>query len=96
MCLAVPAKVVACSGDEATVDLQGNTLQISRIMTPDAGVGDWVLVHAGFAIAQLDEAEALETWDYLKQALGDGLDPADVGGESAGTADQPSKPGEAS
>lgn len=79
MCLAVPAKVIACSGDEATVDLQGNTLKISRVLTPAASTGDWVLVHAGFAIAQLDEAEALETWDYLRQAIGTGLDPADVG-----------------
>ena len=72
MCLAVPGKVIECSGDEAVVDLQGNTLRVSKILTPEVGTGDWVLVHAGFAIAQLDEAEALETWDYLRQVLGDG------------------------
>lgn len=70
MCLAVPAKVLECSGDDAVVDLQGNTLRISRVLTPEAGVGDWVLVHAGFAITRLDEAEAAQTWDYLRQALG--------------------------
>lgn len=70
MCLAVPAKVVECEGDEAVVDLQGNTLRVSRVLTPEAGDGDWVLVHAGFAIAQLGEEEAQETWDYLQEALG--------------------------
>jgi hydrogenase expression/formation protein HypC len=75
MCLAVPAKVVQCDGDQAVVDLQGNTLQVSKLLTPEANEGDWVLVHAGFAIAQLDEAEARETWDYLRQALGDDVDP---------------------
>ncbi|HPM22407.1 MAG TPA: HypC/HybG/HupF family hydrogenase formation chaperone [Phycisphaerae bacterium] len=71
MCLAVPGQIIACHGDEATVDLQGNQLKVSRVLTPEAVVGDWVLVHAGFAITQLDEAEARETWDYLQQALGD-------------------------
>jgi hydrogenase expression/formation protein HypC len=75
MCLAVPAQVVDCSGDEATVDLQGNTLRISKIMTPGVARGDWVLVHAGFAIAQLDEADARETWDYLRQAFPDLVEP---------------------
>ncbi len=70
MCLAVPAKVVQQTGDEATVDLQGSTLKISTVLTPEVAVGDWVLVHAGFAITRLDEAAALETWDYLRQALG--------------------------
>ncbi len=77
MCLAVPAKIIECDGDEAVVDLQGNTLKVSRILTPEAGQGDWVLVHAGFAITQLDEEEAKETWDYLRQALRD--PPADTG-----------------
>lgn len=71
MCLAVPGKVLARSGDEATVDLQGNQLRISTVLTPEVSPGDWVLIHAGFAISQLDEREALETWDYLRLALGD-------------------------
>ena len=68
MCLAVPGKVIACQGDDATIELQGNTLQVSRILTPAAGPGDWVLVHAGFAITQISADEARETWDYLRQA----------------------------
>jgi hydrogenase expression/formation protein HypC len=75
MCLAVPAQVVDCSGDEATVDLQGSSLRVSTIMTPGVGRGDWVLVHAGFAITQLDEADARETWDYLRQAFPELLEP---------------------
>ena len=66
MCLAIPGKIIACDGDEITVDMQGNQLTISRVLTPEAGVGDWVLSHAGFAISQIDEAEALETWEWLK------------------------------
>jgi hydrogenase expression/formation protein HypC len=68
MCLAVPAKVIECNGDDATVDMQGNRLRISRVLTPSAGTGDWVLVHAGFAITTLEEKDALETWSYLREA----------------------------
>jgi hydrogenase expression/formation protein HypC len=71
MCLAVPGKIIARQGDEALVDLQGNQLKVSAVLTPDAGVGSWVLIHAGFAIAELDEHEARETWEYLRAALGD-------------------------
>ncbi|MBU0637282.1 MAG: HypC/HybG/HupF family hydrogenase formation chaperone [Planctomycetes bacterium] len=68
MCLAVPGKIVECDEAEALVDMQGNRLKVSLALTPEAGPGDWVLVHAGFAITELDEQEALETWDYLRQA----------------------------
>jgi hydrogenase expression/formation protein HypC len=67
MCLAVPARVLECTGCEARVELQGSRLRISVALTPDVRPGDWVLVHAGFAISQLDESEALQTWDYLSQ-----------------------------
>ncbi len=67
MCLAVPGKVLECEGDAALVDLQGNRLQVSRVLTPEVEPGGWVLVHAGFAISSIDEEEAMETWEYLKQ-----------------------------
>lgn len=77
MCLAVPGKILNISpGDEsaagpiATVDFQGNRVEVSLAMTPEAREGDWVLVHAGFALNQLNEDEARETWDYLQEALG--------------------------
>lgn len=81
MCLAVPGRIVEHSGNEAVVDLQGNRLKVSTMLTPEAAVGDWVLVHAGFAITCLDEREALETWDYLAQAFPDSFSPP--GGEAA-------------
>lgn len=80
MCLAIPAKIVDRQGDDAVVDLQGSRLNVSTLMTPEAHIGDWVLVHAGFAISQLDEREALETWDYLRQALGEAA-PDELGTE---------------
>jgi hydrogenase expression/formation protein HypC len=100
MCLAVPAQITERNGDEAVVDLQGSRLRISALLTPEAGVGDWVLVHAGFAITQLDEAAARETWDYLRQALGDDFQLHDAGtfeagpaGEGRGRAGAPAGPG---
>ncbi len=83
MCLAVPGKVLECAGDEALVDLQGNRLRVSRVLTPEAGPGDWVLIHAGFAITQLDEAEARQTWDYLQQALAGEAEEAEAAGPIA-------------
>jgi len=79
MCLAVPGRVVECRGDEAVVDFQGNTLTVSKVLTPEVAPGDWVLVHAGFAITQLDEADARETWDYLRQMTADAGDQAAPG-----------------
>ena len=75
MCLAVPGKIIAiheakendATGVSGTVDFQGSQLDVSLIMTPEAKVGDWVLVHAGFALNTLDEADAKETWEYLNQ-----------------------------
>lgn len=75
MCLAVPGKIIAVTeaddpivGRAGTVDFQGSRIRVSLAMTPDAAPGDWVLVHAGYAISQLDEEEARETWEYLEAA----------------------------
>ena len=68
MCLAVPGRIIEQNGTEATVDFQGSRVAVSLQLTPEAKQGDWVLVHAGFAISQLDEAEARETWSYLVEA----------------------------
>lgn len=70
MCLAVPARIVECDADEATVELQGNRLCVSRVLTPDANPGDWVLIHAGFAISTIEAEAALETWSYLDACYG--------------------------
>ena len=77
MCLAVPGKIIAVQQGDGelerlgTVDFQGSRMDVSLAMTPDAGQGDWVLVHAGFALNTLDEAEALETWKYLEEIVAD-------------------------
>ena len=68
MCLAVPGQIIECAGESATVDFQGSRVAVSLAFTPEAGLGDWVLVHAGFALTQLDEREARETWEYLHEA----------------------------
>ena len=83
MCLAVPGRVLSVQNEEcgarmARVDFQGSRVAASLIFTPEAREGDWVLVHAGFAIRKLDEREALETWKYLEagdlEELGDARD----------------------
>ena len=65
MCLAVPGRVLEQSGETAVVDFQGNRLTVSTALTPEVRCGDWVLVHAGFAISAIDESEARQTWTYL-------------------------------
>ena len=50
------------------MDFQGSRLEVSLAFTPEAKPGDWVLVHAGFALNLLDEDEARETWAYLQEA----------------------------
>jgi hydrogenase expression/formation protein HypC len=74
MCLAVPGKVIERQGELARVDFRGSELEISMMLTPDAQPGEWVLVHAGFAIAAIKEADALETWDYLRKSGIEGVE----------------------
>jgi hydrogenase expression/formation protein HypC len=65
MCLAVPAQLVEKHGQCGVVDLHGNRLPINTVMTPDALPGDWLLIHAGFSIEQLDPQQATETWSLI-------------------------------
>jgi len=65
MCLAVPAKVVSIEGETALVELGGLTRQAYTMLVPHLQVGDYVLLHAGFAIQTLDEAAAQETLELL-------------------------------
>jgi hydrogenase expression/formation protein HypC len=66
MCLAVPAKIVSLDAESALADLHGNRVQISTALVPEAKLGDWVLLHAGFAIKILDCEEAAETFRVLE------------------------------
>ena len=89
MCLAVPGKVLDITGDDpllrtGRVSFNGVIKHISFTCTPEAKVGDYVLVHVGLAISVIDEQEAQETFRYLQQ-MGDldGLElPAPRGGAS--------------
>ena len=58
MCLAVPAQLVSRNGTRAVADLDGNRVPICTALVPAAAEGDWVLVHAGFAIEQLSPEDA--------------------------------------
>ena len=79
MCLAVPGKILEITESTpdypsprmASVDFQGTRIQASLAMNPHASEGDWVLVHAGFALTVLDEAEARETFEILQMDPGD-------------------------
>jgi hydrogenase expression/formation protein HypC len=67
MCVAVPAEIMSINGSEAEVDLEGVHRRVSVYLTPEARVGDYVLLHAGFAIRVVDVQEARETIDLLRK-----------------------------
>lgn len=72
MCLAIPGKVASISGDDpltrlGKVDFGGVLKQASLAYVPEAQVGDYVIVHAGFAISRLDEEEAAKVFEYLRE-----------------------------
>ncbi|MGB9676683.1 MAG: HypC/HybG/HupF family hydrogenase formation chaperone [Candidatus Bathyarchaeales archaeon] len=71
MCLAIPAKVISIEGEKAKVDFGEGVLREVNITLVNAKTGDYVLVHAGYAIQVLEEKEALETirlWNEILQA----------------------------
>ena len=74
MCLAVPARITEIDGTRATVEMAGVVREASLMMLPSAQVGDYVILHAGFAIETLDEQEALRTLDLFKE-MGEALGP---------------------
>ena len=67
MCLAIPALIKSIEGKEADVDIGGISRRISLYLTPEAKVGDYVLLHTGYAIGVLDEKEAEETLSLLEE-----------------------------
>lgn len=71
MCLAVPGKIVSVEGEDpivrtGRVNFGGIVREVSLAYVPEAGIGDYVIVHVGFAISTLDEAEAQQVFQYLK------------------------------
>ncbi|MEM0011372.1 MAG: HypC/HybG/HupF family hydrogenase formation chaperone [Nitrososphaerota archaeon] len=69
MCLAVPAKVIEKVGNMAKVDFGDNTLREVDVSLVDVSIGQYVLVHAGYAIQVLNEDEALKTIELLSEML---------------------------
>ena len=88
MCLAVPGKILEIDGDTARVDFGGITREANVILVPEAAVDSYVLVHAGFAIQVLNEAEAKETLSLFRQ-LAEALDNKDERGAGERNAAEP-------
>jgi len=82
MCLAVPVQVVSIEGSEAEVEIGGVKRQVSIVLTPEAKVGDYVLLHTGYAINVIDEAEAQETLKLLEEMISLGDDAEEIEGHS--------------
>lgn len=84
MCLAVPGRVLSIAGDDpimrvGRVDFGGVVKKINLAYVPEAAVGDHVLVHVGFAITVIDEAEAARVFEHLRE-IGELEDLAEPGG----------------
>ena len=69
MCLAIPAQITAIDGQQAEADVGGVSRRVSIFLTPDVNVGDYVLLHTGYAINTIDEAEARETLKLLQELV---------------------------
>lgn len=72
MCLSIPGKIESITGDEpldkkGRVNFGGIIKEVSLAYVPEAKVGDYVIVHVGFAISKVDEAEAEKVFGYLKE-----------------------------
>jgi hydrogenase expression/formation protein HypC len=89
MCLGIPGKLLAVHEQDGLamgkVEFGGIAKDICLAYVPEAQVGDYVLVHVGFAISRIDEQEAQEIFSYVQQieALGDGQDDEPPGPSAA-------------
>ena len=68
MCLAIPSRITKIENDMAVIDADGVRREVSLLLIEDARVGDYVIVHAGFAIRKIDEVEAEESLRLLREA----------------------------
>ncbi|HNW69744.1 MAG TPA: HypC/HybG/HupF family hydrogenase formation chaperone [Bacteroidales bacterium] len=76
MCLGIPSKIISIDGDAAIVSVGGTEVEASLQLLDDAKVGDFVLLHTGFAIEKISDEEAKETLELLKKLgeIEDGMD----------------------
>ncbi|KXB06527.1 hypothetical protein AKJ51_03605 [candidate division MSBL1 archaeon SCGC-AAA382A20] len=79
MCLAIPGKILEVEGNKAVADFKGLEKEV-RIdpLSEDVGEGDYILSHAGFAIASISPEEAKETLDKFDEILGEGREDREV------------------
>ncbi len=70
MCLAIPSKIIEMENSVGTALFEGVTRKVSLLLLDDVKIGDWVIVHAGFAIQKLDESMAMESLNIIREALG--------------------------
>lgn len=70
MCLGIPGRIVEIKGGAATADVAGTRKEISLRLLDGVGVGDFVIIHAGFAIEKLDTERALETLKLIEEITG--------------------------
>ena len=78
MCLAVPGRLLSIEGDDpllrcGRVDFAGTVREVNLACVPEAAIGDYVLVHVGMAISTIDEVEARQVFEYLRQ-MGEGAE----------------------
>ncbi|HZJ02944.1 MAG TPA: HypC/HybG/HupF family hydrogenase formation chaperone [Thermoleophilia bacterium] len=88
MCLAIPARIEEIDGLNAVINLEGVRRRISLLLCPEAQVGEYALVHAGFAISVIDEEQAqaaLEPWEEMRTLIAE----AGGGGSTRGPAFPP-------
>jgi hydrogenase expression/formation protein HypC len=99
MCLAIPGKITSISGEDplmrsGKVDFGGILKEVSLAYVPEAQLGDYVIVHVGFALSRVDEAEAHQVFEYLRemqelseiQDSGAGVPPVPPGVSPSGSA----------
>ena len=67
MCLAIPAKIIEINDLMATIDMEGTQREASLLLLEDAKIGEYVIVHAGFAIHKIDEEEAMASLKVLRE-----------------------------
>jgi hydrogenase expression/formation protein HypC len=67
MCLAVPALITRIDGSMADAELAGNVTSVNILFTPEVRVGDYVIMHAGYALSVMNSVEAEETFDLLRK-----------------------------
>ncbi|HBU69353.1 MAG TPA: HypC/HybG/HupF family hydrogenase formation chaperone [Elusimicrobia bacterium] len=75
MCLAIPGKILSIGKEKrAEIDFGGVVRPVQMDLMPEAKIGEYVIVHAGFAIQKLSKKDALETLKLIQEAYGDGFD----------------------